>query len=139
MLVRSIAQLLVPARELEFFAGGEGEGARKVNRVVSAQRMSACALRGFREKRVVDGVAIDSPPEALQVIDCTAELGRSQASSLAHPGQGRRRLDMRDRGASDAVGVVVGTQRLLRPWLIDQQLDQGAGIEVKAQRRPSET
>lgn len=36
MLFRSIAQLLVPAGELELFASGEGEGARKVNGVISA-------------------------------------------------------------------------------------------------------
>jgi hypothetical protein len=46
---------------------------------------------------------------------------------------------MRDRGGSDAVGVVIGTLRLLRALLVDQQLDQGAGIQVEAQRRPSET
>ena len=46
---------------------------------------------------------------------------------------------MRDGGGSDAVGVVVGTLRFFRPRLIDQQLDQSTGIEVEAQRRPSET
>jgi hypothetical protein len=139
VLFRSIAQLLVPAGELEFFAGGEGEGARKVDGVVSAQRMSTCALGGFRKQRVADGVAVDPSPEALQVFDCTAELGRGQPSSLAHPGQGCGCLDMGDRGGSDAVGSVVGTLCLLRTRLIDQQLDEGAGIQVEVQRRPSET
>jgi hypothetical protein len=46
---------------------------------------------------------------------------------------------MRDRGGSDAVGLVIGTLRLFRSRLIDQQLDQGAGIEIEVQRRPSET
>jgi len=139
MPFRGIAQLLVPAGKLELFAGGEGEGTRKVDGIVSAQRMSACALGGFREKRVADGVAIDPSPEALQVLNCTAELSRGQSPSLAHPGQGCGCLDMRDRGGSDAVGFAIGILRLLRSRLIDQQLDQGAGIEIKAQRRPSET
>jgi hypothetical protein len=139
MPFRGIAQLLIPAGKLELFASGEGEGARKVDGIVSAQGMSACALGGFREKRVADGVAIDPPPEALQILNCTAELGRGQSSSLAHPAQGCGGLDMRDRGGSDAVGLVIGTLRLLRSRLIDQQLDQGAGIEIEVQRRPSET
>jgi len=139
MLACSIAQLLIPTGELELFAGSERESAREVDGVVSTQRMRACAFGGFREKCVTDGVAVNSPPKALQVINCTAELDGGQASSLAHPGQGCGRLDMRDRGASDPVGVVVGALRGLGARLIDQQLDQGAGIEVETQRRPSET
>src|SRR3954447_465898 len=139
MFFRGIAQLLVPTGKLEFFAGGEGEGARKMDGVISAQGMSACALGGFREKRGADGVTIDPSPEALQVLNCTAELSRGQSPSLAHPGQGCGCLDMRDRGGSDALGLVIGTLRLLRSRLIDQQLDQGAGIEIEVQRRPSET
>jgi hypothetical protein len=46
---------------------------------------------------------------------------------------------MGDRGGSDAVGVVVGALRLLGSRLVDQQLDQGTGIEIEVQRRPSET
>lgn len=68
-----------------------------------------------------------------------AELGWGQAASFAHPGQGCSCLHMRDRGGSDAVGILVGALCLPRARLIDQQLDQGAGIQVKAQRRPSET
>lgn len=139
MMFRGIAQLLVPAGELELFTGGKGESTREVNGIVSAKGMSACALGGFREKRIVDGVAIDPPPEALQVLKCVAELGRGQSPSLAHPAQGCGRLYVRDRGGSDAVGLVIGTLRLLRSRLIDQQLDQGAGIEIEVQRRPSET
>lgn len=139
MLLRCAAQLLVPAGELEFFAGGERQGARKMNGVVSTQRMGAGTLGGFREQGAVDGVTVDSAPEALQVIRCPAELGRSQAAALAHPGQGCSRLHMRDRGGSDAVGVAIGTLRLLRARLVDQQLDQGAGVQVETQRRPSET
>lgn len=48
VLFRRIAQFFVPAGKLELFAGGEGEGACEVNGVVSAQRMSACALSSFR-------------------------------------------------------------------------------------------
>jgi hypothetical protein len=136
---RSIAQLLVPAGKLQFFAGGEGKGSCEVDGVIGAKRMSACALDGFREKRIVDGMAVDPSPEALQVLDCTAELSRGQSPSLAHPAQGCGRLDMRDRGGSDAVGLLKGILRLLRSRLIDQQLDQGAGIEIEVQRRPSET
>jgi hypothetical protein len=84
-------------------------------------------------------VAVDPSPEALQVLSCMAELGRGEPPSLAHPGQGCGCLDMRDRGGSDAAGVVVGALRLLRSRLVDQQLDQGTGIEVEVQRRPSET
>lgn len=139
MLSRGIAKLFVPAGKLELFTGGEGEGTREVDGVVGTQRMSACAVGGFREKRVVDGVTIDPPPEPLQIIDRVAELGRGQATALAHPAQGRGCLHMRDCGSSDAVGVVVGTPRLLGARLVDQKLDQGAGIQVEAQRRPSET
>jgi hypothetical protein len=101
--------------------------------------MSAGVLSGFREKGIADGVAVDPSPEALQVIDCAAKLGWGESSALAHPGQGCGCLDMRDRGGSDAAGVVVGALCLLRSRLIDQQLDQGTGIEVEVQRRPSET
>jgi hypothetical protein len=139
MFAGGLAQLLVPAGELDLFAGGEGKGSCEVDRVIGAKRMSACALGRFREQRIVDGVAVDTPPKALQVIDRAAELGGSQAPSLAHSGQGCGGLDVRDRGASDAIGVVEGTLRLLRSRLIDQQLDQGAGIEIEVQRRPSET
>jgi hypothetical protein len=101
--------------------------------------MSACALGGLREKRIVEGVGIDPSPKPLQLLNCMVELGRGQASSLAHPGQGCGRLDTRDRSGTHAVGVVVRALRLLRSRLIDQQLDQGAGIEIEVQRRPSET
>src|SRR3954447_19952662 len=101
--------------------------------------MSARGFGSFREQGVIDRVAVDPSPEALQVLDGATELRRGQASSLAHPAQRCGCLYMRDRGGSDAVRVVVGTLRLIRARLIDQQLDQGAGIKVEAQRRPSET
>jgi hypothetical protein len=44
-----------------------------------------------------------------------------------------------DGGGSDAVGVAIGGLCLLGSRLVDQKLDQSAGIEVEVQRRPSET
>lgn len=107
--------------------------------IVGAKRMSAGAVGRPREKPVTDGMDIDRAPKALQVIQRSAKLRRGQASPLAHPSESRGRLDMRDRRAPDAVRVPVGTLGLLGSWLIDEQLDESAGIEVKAQRRPSET
>jgi uncharacterized protein YsxB (DUF464 family) len=46
---------------------------------------------------------------------------------------------MCNRDGSDVVCVAVGTLGMVGSGLVDQQLDQGAGIEVEAQRRPSET
>lgn len=101
--------------------------------------MGAGALGCLGEERIVDGVAKDAVPDALEIIERSAELGRSQAAALAHPHQGRGRLDMCDCGSADTVRLAVSTPRLVGPRLIDQELDQRAGIEVEAQRRPSET
>lgn len=46
---------------------------------------------------------------------------------------------MSDRDGSDAARAAIGALSLVGPRLVDQQLDQSAGIEVEAQRRPSET
>lgn len=101
--------------------------------------MGASALGCLREEHVTDSVDEDPPQEALQVIESSAKLGGGQASSFAHPGKGCGCLDVGDRGGPDAIGVAVGASCLLGSRLIDQQLDQGAGIEVEAQRRPSAT
>ena len=101
--------------------------------------MSASAFGRLREKYVADRVDEDSPPEGLQVIESSAKLGGGQASPLAHPSKGGGGLDVGDRGGSDAIGAAIGASRLLGSRLVDQQLDQGAGIEVEAQRRPSAT
>lgn len=93
----------------------------------------------FGEKRVVDGVAEDAAPDVLEVVERLFELSRGQAAALAHPGKGRGRLDTSDRGGADAVRLAVGAACLLGSRLIDQELDQRAGIEIEAQRRPSET
>jgi hypothetical protein len=82
---------------------------------------------------------METPPELLQVAEPAAELRRRQPSALTHPSQGRRRLDVCDRDRAYAVCLAIGELRLLGAGLIDQQLDQGAGIEVEAQRRPSAT
>lgn len=42
------------------------------------------------------------------------------------------------RRAADAICFGVGDPGLLGSRLVDQELDQRAGIEVKTQRRPSE-
>lgn len=101
--------------------------------------MSTSTLGCLGEKRVVDGVAENAAPDVLEVIERAVELGWGQALALAHSGQGRGRLDMCDGGGPDAVRLAVGAPRLLGSWLIDQELDQRAGIEVEAQRRPSAT
>src|SRR6476620_234913 len=88
---------------------------------------------------MVDGVAKDAAPNALEIIERVVELGGGEAFALAHAGQGRGRLDMGDRGGADAVRLAVGAPGLLGSRLVDQELDQGAGIEVEAQRLPSET
>lgn len=88
---------------------------------------------------IVDCVAEDPAPDVLEIIECTVELCWGQTLALAHPDQSCGRLDMCDRGGADAVRFAVGASRLLGPRLIDQELDQRGGIEVEAQRRPSET
>ncbi len=93
----------------------------------------------FGEKRVVDGVAEDAAPDVLEVVERLFELSRGQAAAFAHPGQSRGRLDTGNRGRTDAGRLAVSAPGLLGSCLIDQELDQRAGIEVEAQRRPSET
>lgn len=139
MLMRGLAQLLVPTGDFELFAGSEREGAREVDRSVGARGMGASALGRLREKHVADGVDEDPPPEVLQVIESLAKLGGAQASPFAHSGKGCGCLDVGDRSGPDAIGVAVDASCLLGSRLIDQQLDQGAGIEIEAQRRPSVT
>jgi hypothetical protein len=46
---------------------------------------------------------------------------------------------MCNRDGSDIICIAVGALGLVGSGLVDQQLDQGAGIEVEAQRRLSET
>jgi hypothetical protein len=101
--------------------------------------MVAGNVGGPCQQFLVDGMDVQPTPKALQVIEPVAKLRRSQAPPLAHPGQGGRCLDVRDRRAAHSVGIGVGLLGLLGPRLVDQQLDQGAGIEVEAQRRPSAT
>lgn len=107
--------------------------------VVGAERMDAGALGGIRQKGIGDGVAIDPSPDALQILKGSVELGRREAPAFAHPNQGRGGLDMSDCRGADAIRLGVGAAGLLRSGLVDQELDQRAGIEVEAQRRPSET
>lgn len=101
--------------------------------------MGTGALGCLGEKRVINGVAEDAAPDVFEVLERLLELSRGQAAALAHPGQGRGCLDMSDRGGADAVRLAVSAPGLLGSRLIDQELDQRAGIEVEAQRRPSET
>ena len=46
---------------------------------------------------------------------------------------------MCNRDGPDVICVAVSALSLVSSGLVDQQLDQGAGIEVEAQRRPSAT
>ena len=46
---------------------------------------------------------------------------------------------MGDRRGANAIRLGVGAPCFLGSGLVDQKLDQRAGIEVEAQRRPSET
>jgi hypothetical protein len=101
--------------------------------------MGEGALGSLAEEFFADGVDIDSSPEALQVVESAAQLCRRQTPSFAHSAQGGHRLNVSDCGRSDAVGIAVGPLRLLGALLVDQQLYEGAGIEVETQRRPSET
>lgn len=107
--------------------------------VVCAERVGTRALGCLCQQCLIDSMDIEAAPETLQILERTPELCRGQALSLAHPHQGGRRLDVGNRRAAYAAGVVVGPLGLGRAGLIDQQLDQGAGIEVKTQRRPSAT
>lgn len=101
--------------------------------------MEAGAFGCLGEKRVIDGVAEDAMPDALEIIERAIELGRSQALPLTHSGQSRGRLDMCDSSGPDTVRLAVGAPGLVGSWLLDQELDQRAGVEVQAQRRPSDT
>ena len=107
--------------------------------VVGAERMSDRALPGLRKEHVVDCMTEDPAPDVLQILECSLELGWGEAAALAHSSQGRRRLNMSDRRGANAVCPGVGAAGLLGSGLVDQELDQRAGIEVEAQRRPSET
>jgi hypothetical protein len=139
VLLRGFTQLLVPAGQVELFAVRERQGTCEVHGVVCAQRVSAGALGRFGEERVGDAVGEDAAPDLIEVLECPFELGRGQAAALAHAGKGRGRLHVRDRHRADAVGLGVGPAGILGARLVDQQLDQRAGIEVEVQRRPSET
>jgi hypothetical protein len=134
-----LPQLLVPAGEVELLAGCEGQGAGEVDGIVGAERMGAGALGRSRQKRVGDGMAEDPTPDFLEILEGEVELGRGKAPAFAHPSQGRGGLDMSDGGGADPICLGVGAPRLLGSGLVDQELDQCAGIEVEAQRRPSET
>lgn len=139
VLLGGLAQLPVPAGEVELFAVGERQGTGEVHGVVCAQGMGAGALGRLGEERVGDAVGEDAAPDLIEILECPFELGRGQAAALAHAGQGRGRLHVRDRHRADAVGLGVGPAGILGARLVDQQLDQRAGIEVEVQRRPSET
>ena len=107
--------------------------------VVCAESVGAGALGGIRQKCMGDGVVEDPTPDVLEIVKSPVELGRGEPSTFAHANQGGRGLDMSDRRGADAIRLGVGAPSLFRSGLIDQELDQRAGIEVKAQRRPSET
>src|SRR5262249_30885730 len=139
LLARRVAKLLVPAGEVELLAGCERESAGQVDGVVGTERVSEGALCRFRQKHVVDFMTEDSAPDVLQILKRSFELGWGKAAALAHPGQGRGRLDVSDRRGADAVCLGVRASGFLGSGLVDQELDQRAGIEVEAQRRPSET
>jgi hypothetical protein len=124
---------------MKFFASGKGQGTGEVHRVVGAQGMGASALGSLGQQRFIHGMGIEAMPNVLQIIESATKLCRRQAPPLSHPDQCCRCLDVGDRGASHAVRIAVGPLRLLGAGLVDQQLDQGAGIEVETQRRPSET
>lgn len=123
MLVRGIAELLVPAGEPEYFAGGERESTSEVNGIVGTKRVSASSLGSLGEKCVIDSVDIGPAPDILQVIESPAELGGSQAPPFTHPRESCGRLYVGYCGASDAVRAAVGALGLFGPRLVDQQLD----------------
>lgn len=139
VLPSSASQFLVPAGEGEFLASREGEGSGQVDGVVGAECMSTSTLGCLEEKGVVDCVTEEAAPDVLQILEGLAELSWGQALAFAHPSQGRGRLDMSDRGGADTVRLSIGTAGLVGSGLVDQELDQRAGIEVEAQRRPSAT
>lgn len=97
------------------------------------------ALGRMRQKCIGDGVAKDPTPDVVQILKSLVELGGGEPPTFAHANQGGRSLDMGDRRGADAVRLGVGAPSLFRSGLIDQELDQRAGIEVEAQRRSSET
>ena len=132
-------QLFVPASEVEVLAGREQERPGQVYSVVSAERVGASALGSVRQKCVGDGMTEDPTPDVLQIFKGSIELRRSEAPPFSHPGQGRGGLDMSDRRGADAIRLGVSVPSLFGSRLVDQELDQCAGIEVEAQRRPSET
>ena len=132
-------ELFVPAGEGELLSSCEREQPGQVHSVVGAERMGASALGGVPQKCVGDGVTEDSTPDVLQILKGSIELGRRNALALSHPGQGCGGLDMSDGRGADAIRLGVGGPGLFGSGLVDQELDQRAGIEVEAQRRPSET
>lgn len=117
----------------------ESERAAEVHGVVGAKAMRASGLGRGAEERLVDGVAVQTTPDDLQILEGLVQLSRRQAAPLAHPDQRGRCLHARDRRGADAVGLGVCGASLVGSGLVDQQLDQRARVEVEAQRRPSET
>lgn len=65
------------------------------------------------------------------------ELGRREASALPHPIQGGSGLDVSDRGRAMPSASAYVFRKSSDPGSVDQS--QRTGIEVKAQRLPSET
>lgn len=139
LLSGGVPQLFVPAGEVEFLSSSERERPGQMHSVVGSERMGAGALGSTRQKCVGGGVAENPTPDVLQIIKGSVELGRGEAPAFAHPGQGRGRLDVGDRRGADAIRVGIGAPSFLGSGLVDQELDQRAGIEVETQRRPSET
>lgn len=107
--------------------------------VAGAERVDTGTLGGARQEGVRYGVAEDSTPDVFQILKGSVELGRREAPALPHPSQGCGGLDVGDRRGADAVRLSVGAPGLFGSRFVDQELDQRAGIEVEAQRRPSVT
>jgi hypothetical protein len=64
---------------------------------------------------------------------------RAQPSPGAHPGERRHSFDVRQVRSRNRVGLTGRLLNLGSPSLIDEELYEGARIEVEDQRRPSTT
>lgn len=139
MLVRGLAQLAVPAGEVNTVRPGGNQRSCKMKAVVGTQPMvdrdQLCAAKGFSGHRE----DVDLGPSFLQVPEANPELCSGYATAFADSRQRGCRLDAGKNAGRNGAGMPKGVACDIAIGLIDEELDQGAGIEIEAQRRPSET
>jgi hypothetical protein len=107
--------------------------------VVSAQAVvDRCVLRVAKDGGRY-GERLDLGPKLLQVSEPNLKLRSGNTSSFANPCQCGHRLNPGESAGCHCVSAAVSIAGDVAFRLVDKELDQGTGIEIEAQRRPSET